>query len=140
MKIACAPAYVCIMPSCDSRSVPNAWNGPLPVNEPHLQFRMEQGLIISTACPSRARSCVLLIAGCVLAAPEALMSRRAEGTVDEAATAWICGVFLYCMLCNQYPVRVCPGHSMWLVVMYASVHAAFLPHLQTSDSVYVTCL
>ena len=36
------------------------------------------------------------------------MSRRAEGTVDEAATAWICGVFLYCMLCNQYPVRACP--------------------------------
>ena len=36
------------------------------------------------------------------------MSRRVEGTVDEAATAWICGVFLYCMLCNQYPVRACP--------------------------------
>ena len=42
------------------------------------------------------------------------MSRRAEGTVDEAATAWICGVFLYCMLCNQYPVRACSGAAQGL--------------------------
>ena len=39
------------------------------------------------------------------AAPEALISRRFEATPDEAATVWICGVFLYAMLCDRYPVR-----------------------------------
>ena len=42
------------------------------------------------------------------AAPEALISRRFEATPDEAATVWICGVFLYAMLCDRYPVRARP--------------------------------
>ncbi len=49
------------------------------------------------------------------AAPEALISRRFEATADEAATVWICGVFLYAMLCNQYPVRARAAPALrWL--------------------------
>ncbi len=50
------------------------------------------------------------------AAPEALISRRFEATADEAATVWICGVFLYAMLCNQYPVRARAAPALrWLL-------------------------
>lgn len=65
------------------------------------------------------------------------MSRRAEGTVDQAATAWICGVFLYCMLCNQYPVCACSGRACGLCSC-SFVPVAFLPDLQINDSVCIS--
>ena len=66
------------------------------------------------------------------------MSRRVEGTVDEAATAWICGVFLYCMLCDQYPVRVRSTAASGLRSGRSlSVPTFFAPHLPVK---YLVCL